>query len=174
MSTMSKTNRAEMIRKVMAGLAKYYGKGTLLLAGTSYTPAALQKLLQSDIDANDGSTQARAAWLEAVKEARATDATTDTVLEAIEATVKGQYAKASNADTVLADFGYPAPKKVVKTVAVKAAALAKTEATRAARHTMGKRQKAKVVGILPAAATKGATTGVGTSAPNGGPEPTAK
>lgn len=99
MSTMSKTKRTEMIRKVMAGLT-----------------------------------------------------TTDTVLEAIEATVEAHYAKASNADTVFADFGYPTPKKVVKTVAVKTIAVARTLTTRAARHTMGSRQKEKVVGVLPAAA----------------------
>jgi len=164
----NKTTRADAIRKVCAGLAKYYGKGTLILAGISFTPAALQKLLQGDIDANDASTQARAQWLNTVKVARSTDSTTDPVLRAVRAAVTSQYAEATNASTVLVDFGYTPRKQVVKTVATKATAVAKSTATREARHTMGPRQKAKVVGVLPAAGAPGTTASVPTSPPNGG------
>jgi hypothetical protein len=163
----NKTTRADAIRKVAAGLAKYYAKGTLTLAGTSYTPAALQKFLQGDIDANDASTQARAQWLNAVKVARSTDAATDPVLSAIRAAVTSQYAGASNADTVFGDFGYPPRKKVVRTVTDKATAVAKNLATREARHTAGPRQKAKIVGVVPATEAPGATASVPTSPPSG-------
>jgi hypothetical protein len=161
----NKTTRADAIRKVCAGLTKYYSKATLVLAGTSYTPAALQKFLQSDIDDNDASSQARAEWLNAVKVAQDTNASTDPVLRAINAMVSSQYAEASNADTVFADFGYTPRKKVVKTVATKAAAVAKSTATRAARHTMGKRQKADVKGTLPVTEAEGASASA--SPPNG-------
>jgi hypothetical protein len=145
----NKTTRVDLIRKVKAGLAKYYGTGNLVLAGTSFTPAVLQQLLQGDIDASDASTQARAQWLNTVNVMRDTDSKTDPVLRAIRTQVQSQYAEATNADTVLADFGYSPRKKVTKTVETKSTAVAKSLATRAARHTMGSRQKAKVVGVLP-------------------------
>jgi hypothetical protein len=162
---LNKTTRAELIRKVQAGLSKHFPKGTLVLAGTSYTPAALQKLLQGDIDASDASTQARAQWLDAVKVAHSTAASIDPVLRAISAQVQSQHGEAANAETVLADFGYTPRRKVIKTVAVKAAAAAKSLATREARHTMGPRQKAKVVGVVPSADAPPATASVVASPP---------
>jgi hypothetical protein len=167
-SIRNKTTRADAIRKVCAGLTKYYGTTNLVLAGTSFTPAALQTFLLSDIDANDASTQARAQWLNAVNVAEDTDSKTDPVLRAIRTAVQSQYGEAPNATTVLGDFGYAPRKEVVKTVATKATAVAKSEATREARHTMGPRQKAKVVGVLPAAAAPGQTASVSTSSPSGG------
>jgi hypothetical protein len=163
----TKTSRADRIRKIKAGLTKYFGTNNLVLAGTSFTPAALQTFLQSDVDANDASTQARAAWLNAVATARDTMSKTDPVLRAIHAAVESQYADASNAETVFGDFGYTPRKKVVKTVATKSTAVAKSLATREARHTMGSRQKAKVKGALPATAAEGATASVSTSSPIG-------
>jgi hypothetical protein len=164
----NKTTRVDLIRKVKAGLAKYYGTGNLVLAGTSFTPAVLQQLLQGDIDASDASTQARAQWLNTVNVMRDTDSKTDPVLRAIRTQVQSQYAEATNADTVLADFGYSPRKKVTKTVETKSTAVAKSLATRAARHTMGSRQKAKVVGVLPTAAAPANPASVTTTSPNSG------
>jgi hypothetical protein len=52
----------------------------------------------------------------------------------------------SKAAAVLADFGLVPTRQGKKTPAVLAAAADKAQATRAARHTMGKRQKAKIKG----------------------------
>jgi hypothetical protein len=144
----NKTTRADAIRKVLAGLTKYYGNVTLTFAGTSYKPAALQTLLQSDIDANDASTQARAAWLEAVANALSTDKAANTVLRGIKAQVTAQYGDAPNASTVFADFGWTPRKKVTKTADEKAAAVAQSKATRQARGTMGPKAKLKVKGTV--------------------------
>jgi len=46
------------------------------------------------------------------------------------------------------DFGFPAPRKPVRTLEEKTLAAARTKATRAARHTMGKRQKEEIRGML--------------------------
>ena len=167
-SKVSKTTRADKIRKVKAGLQKYYASTSLVLAGTTYTPPALQAFLQADVDANDASTVAHATWLSTVKAAQAADAAALPVLDAIEHVVKGQYAASANGSTVMADFGYQKPGRKVLTAAEKSAAAAKARATRAARHTMGARQKAKVTGTTPAAPAEGASSGTqvaGTSAP---------
>jgi len=146
----NKTTRANRIRQIKAGLTKYFASTPLVLAGTSYQPAALQAFLQADVDANDASTQAKAQWQSTVKTAQSTDSATAPVLRAIEAAVRSQYGDAPNADSVLADFGY-APRKVpTKTVAQKTAAVAQAEATRAARGTKGPKAKAKIKGVVPA------------------------
>ena len=51
-----------------------------------------------------------------------------------------------NDAAALADFGLPVRKKGVLTPAQRIAATAKAKATRAARHTMGPKQKATVTG----------------------------
>jgi hypothetical protein len=144
----NKTTRADRIRKVKAGLLKYYASTPLVLAGTSYSPSELQALLQTDIDANDASTQARAKWLNTVTIAKNTDSKIDPVLRAIHAQVQSQYGEAPNAETVLADFGFAPRKKTAKTAQQKAEAAAKNQATRTARHTMGPKAKAKVHGVV--------------------------
>ena len=174
-SKVSKTTRADKIRKVKAGLQKYDASTSLVLAGTTYTPTALQAFLQADVDANDASTVARASWLGAVKGAQAADAAALPVLDAIEHVVQAQYAAAANESTVMADFGYAKPGRKVLTAAEKSAAAAKARATRAARHTM-ERAEGLGDGDDPAAATvEGASSGTqvagapapATPAPNG-------
>lgn len=154
----NKADRVARITALMAGLAKYYGSTTLVLCGTSYKPAALQAFLQADVDAINGSTTARANWLTTVQVEQQTDAKTDPVLRAIEAQVKAQYGESQSAGTTLADFGLSPRKVPALTVEEKAAKAAQARATRAARNTMGSRQKAKVKGTVPSTEAQGATT----------------
>jgi len=53
---------------------------------------------------------------------------------------------------MLQDFGFtpPKPRGGKKTASTKAQAVVQAKATRVARHTMGKRQKAKIKGTAPA------------------------
>jgi hypothetical protein len=50
----------------------------------------------------------------------------------------------------LGDFGFQNPTRKAPSEATKAAAVAKRAATRGARHTMGKRQKAQIKGEVQA------------------------
>lgn len=88
MKIRNKTTRANLIRQVKAGLARHFATTPLVLTGTTYQPAALQKLLQGDVDANDASTAGRAAWIPAAK---AADDETDVVLRAIHAQVMARH-----------------------------------------------------------------------------------
>jgi hypothetical protein len=171
----NKTTRANAIRQIKAGLTKYFGSTTLVLAGTTYKPAALQAFLQADVAANDASTAARANWTAAVKVAKSTDSATDPVLEAIQSLVKSQFGKTN--DTVMTDFGYAAAKPVTLTTAEAAVKVAKAEATRAARGTKGPKAKAKIKGTVPATSAASAAAaspapapaGTSNSATNGSP-----
>ena len=168
----NKTTRANLIRQVKAGLTKYFASTPLVLAGTTYKPAALQTFLQADVDANDASTAARANWLNTVKVAKSTDAETTPVLRAIQSQVMAQYSEAPNADTVLADFGYSPRKKATKTVAEKTAAVAQAKATREARGTKGPKAKAKIKGVVAPAISAEPSQAVNTTpAPAAAPAP---
>ena len=159
----NKTDRADKLRKIQAGLQKYFGNVNLTLLGTSYTPAALLAFLQADVASNDASTLAHAAWLKTVKDARDTDAKTNPVLRAIRAQVLAVYGEDQNAADILAEFGFAPRKKVVLTAEQKAERAAKLRATRQARGTKGSRQKAKIHGTVPA--------GSPSASPNGATNP---
>jgi hypothetical protein len=155
----NKSSRADRLRKVQAGLKKYYTNVNLTLAGTSYTPSALQDILQADVAADDASTMAREKWLTAVKAAQDVHLRTNPVVRAIAAQVRAQHGETQASGDILAEFGF-APRKVApRTVDDKASAVAQLRATREARGTKGKRQKAKVKGQVPATGAKGGSAG---------------
>ena len=138
----TKVQRVQAIRTVMSGLEAHYGATTLVLRRTTYTPAELQAFLQADVDAVLASVAARAAWLTAVKEEQDSGARTDVVLAAIAAQVYAHFGDDQDSASVLADFGL-SPRKLPETTGEQqAAAAAKRRATREARGTLGKRQRA--------------------------------
>lgn len=67
----------------------------------------------------------------------------DAVLKALQALVKTQL---GSTEAVLGDFGFTTGTRKKPDETTKAEAVLKRAATRTARHTMGKRQKAKVKG----------------------------
>jgi hypothetical protein len=115
-------------------------------AGSSFTPAQITSKLQqlvtlrSDVDAAKATTQAKVA-------AEKADMTSlRTFIGALVAYVKAIY---GNDPEVLADFGlHPKTTRTPLTVEAKAAAAAKRNATRAARNTMGSKQKKGVKGSV--------------------------
>jgi hypothetical protein len=161
----NRTTRADRIRKVKAGLQKYYASTPLVLAGTSYQPAGLQAFLQADVDANDAATKAKASLRQTAKDAKSTDQATDPVLTAIHSQVEAQYGAAPNADTVRADFGYARKTRQPLTAEQKAAAAAKRKATREARHTMGPKEKSKIHGTV--VSSSPTSTGSSGASPSG-------
>jgi hypothetical protein len=136
MSQVSKATRQSRIKKIEAGMSKYYGNlATLQVAGTAYSPAALDAVLQADIAASDAADQARAVWLKAVEVQKATRAKTNPVLRAIRCKVLGDYGDSRDAGTVLADFDFK-PRSTRKATGKEVVAAAeKSAATRKARGT---------------------------------------
>lgn len=134
--------------KAIAGVQKYLSSiGPLMFGGASYAPADLVKLFQEQIDDADASDTATAARHAAVQAQRTTNAKVNPLYLELRAFVESRY---GNDVTVLTDFGF-LPKKPKVKPAVKVEAAVKAQATRAARRTMGKRQKAKVHGPAPQA-----------------------
>jgi hypothetical protein len=94
---------------------------------------------------------AKAAWQEALKAMREAQVTVVPVIKAYRNWLLATY---GDAPGVLADYRVaPRKKPAPLTTDQQAAALAKREATRAARHTMGPKQRKQVKGTVPVTTT---------------------
>jgi hypothetical protein len=162
--------------QLIAGTRKHFANvATLAFGSGAFTPAQIEGALQTFVDARQAVDAAKA-----VAKARVADENTKTaplrgLMIAYAAFVKVTFA---NSPDVLADFGLQPNKATTPlTIEQKATAAARREATRAARHTMGKQQKKNVKGTIttiaapapspaaPSGSAAGApTTGAGGSA----------
>ncbi len=147
MSKTAKSNRSDRSRKMIAGVKKHYANApSLVVDGVSYAPADIEAALQGCVDAADATASAAAAFHKAVATEKTSTAKGDALYRGLRAFLITQY-KAQ--PTVLDDFGITLSTKQVPDASKVAAAVAKRAATRAARHTMGKRQKAGIKGQVP-------------------------
>ena len=152
----------------IAGMKKYVtnNKSDIPVAGQLLKPPAVIAIFQSSLDTRAAVTTKRA-------ELKAALAQRDTAeLERVSAddALKGYVTNRFGADSTEAhDFGYAPRKVAVKTVESKQQAIVRNKATREARHTLGKNEKAKIKGtmvVLTASADPAnAGTVVATSAP---------
>jgi hypothetical protein len=148
---MKKDEQVALARQLIAGAQKHFATAspTLWVGGAPTTVDDLTQQLQRFID-NRAAVNALRAAFAAKLQAEAREAPSQLALmQAFEAVVRGAFAEA--ADT-LADFGL-APRKLrqAPTAEANAVAAAKRRATRAARHTMGSRQREQVKGSVTAA-----------------------
>jgi len=138
-----------LAEQLIAGTSKHLANVTqVIVAGGSFTPTQVTEKLQAlvklrnDVDAAKALTKAKLA-------AEKTDmASLRIFMDAFVTFVKAAYGASPD---VLADFGVHPKARTPQTVEAKTAAAAKRKATRAARHTMGSKQKKGV---------KGAVTGI--------------
>jgi hypothetical protein len=152
----SRTTTQGRDQQVLEGIRKdLQGVPTILLGTTTYTPATLAAFIQSRLDLANAIDTTRAQWLATVKAYNATSARAKIVLNDL----RNYLIAAFGADSpTLADFGFSAPRKATLTPEQKAAAIEKALATRKARKTLGKRQKARIKGVLVTTGTTPATT----------------
>ena len=148
-----KTNRSQQQagdQKLIDGLTKHAATiPFVVIGGTSLSTAALIAAMQARLAAASATVTTRATWLSAVKADADERAKTKTLVSGLRQAVQVAFGGSIDA---LADFGLkPRKQPATRTPEEKAAAVAKAQATRAARHTMGPQQKKGV---------KGAVTGV--------------
>jgi hypothetical protein len=149
----NKTTALALNKKIAEGVDKYFTKvKSLTVGGTTYTPKDLLAVLTAENDAASAVDSTRAQLGNQVVTHRTAKVQARTVRSALKAYILGTYGK--GAVQMLGDFGMSAPKATGKrTVETKAQAIAQSKATREARHTMGKKQKASIKGTVPTAAT---------------------
>jgi hypothetical protein len=115
------------------------------IGSVTYTPSELKGVFTDHNAALDAADALRKQWTDQVQVARAAGKKAGGVYLLLRSALVGQYGKQAHA--TLNDFGMQAPKAAVATtMKVKAEAVDKRAATRAARHTMGKVQRKAVTG----------------------------
>jgi len=137
-------NRANT--SAIAAIDKYFGQLTsLVIAGVTMTPAALKAVLQAELDTSKQVADTRALLRAQVHGASAAAKTAYELRASLRAFVLGSYGPKALA--MLSDFRFAVPKpKGPRKVAAKLKGVIAAKATRAARHTMGKKQKRAIKG----------------------------
>ena len=145
------------VTALIAGINKNYAAGTkVTIAGVQYTAAQLTSALQALVTLLTDVTTAEAVYKAKLA---AETAQAPPILALVQATKAYVRATVGNQPDVLVDYGMlPRKPRTPLTVAEKAAAVVKRNATREARHTMGKKQKKAITGAT-TPATPTVTTG---------------
>jgi hypothetical protein len=145
----SRAKQQLMLQKMLDGLTKHEQTlPTVAIAGTSYKVADLKATLQARLQAAQAVDATRAIWQNAVKTDHDERAKTKVFVSGLRQALLVAFAGSVEN---LADFGLVGRKARVVSPEKKGAATAKAQATRAARHTMGKKQRAQIKGVVPTA-----------------------
>jgi hypothetical protein len=161
-STTLKHALVAAIPRMVAGLTKYYAGQTLALNNTTMT---VEQVIAALTTLSNQVAEAEATRTLATVQTLTADATAQGVaplMSALHCAIQGRFGKTNVA---VEEFGMSPVKRGARTVASKVEAVAKSLATRAERHTMGKRQKAAIHGTVPAPAAAEPLT------PDGSPKP---
>jgi len=143
----TKTLNVRQLEVFVTALVKTFGTQALPLNGGSFTPQQVKEKVDGYIALLAGSTATKAAWS---KQLAATTAAVVALAPLIES-AKGYVRSVLGAQsTDLAQFGLTPRKKTPLTTDEQAEANAKAAATRAARHTVGPKEKQKIHGAAPA------------------------
>jgi hypothetical protein len=133
-------------KRVTALKAHVSNKAEIPIAGKAYKAAAVVGIYQTSLDIRAALSTKRAD----VKATIVESVNAEVLRRAADRALKGWVVNTYGADSQQAhDFGFPPPKAPARTVENKAEAKLLAEATRKARHTMGKKQKLQVKGTLP-------------------------
>jgi hypothetical protein len=154
----NKTTALARNKKISEGVNKHFSKvKSLTIGGDEYTPKALLAVLNAEDEASLAVDSTRAQLDAQVVTHRTAKVTAAALRSALKVYMLGTYGK--KAVQMIGDFGMSVPKtRAARTVHEKSKAVAKTLATRAARHTMGKKQKLLVTGVVPSTATTAETS----------------
>lgn len=154
-------------RRRLAAMKKHLAgrKVTIPLAGKLLTPAQVAAIFQESLDTQAAVAQKLAAYKGAIA---ARDAAEKRRLAADEAMKSWALQLFGDGSIEATEFGYAARKKPEISAEDRAKAVELRRATRAARRTMGKKQKLKIRGVVPpvAAAAPASSPATVTPAPH--------
>jgi hypothetical protein len=173
-SKINKVSLAQLLSRLIAGVKLHSSSAPIVLDGQSYTSQSLIDLFQSLVDALTKVDAAKAQWNDTLQQMVGLKAEVIPVVGAFRS-----YLLTTNGSSpsVLGDYGLsPKKQKTPLTGEQRAAATAKARATRAARHTMGPKQKAGVKGDVTGVVVMPVTTPAAPAvapAPVVGPTPAA-
>ncbi len=148
MTKINRTTQQDRDRKSIVAIQKYLMQlASMLVAGVAYTPAQFIALLQKDIDLADAASNAREDLRVAAGAARQQREAMTPILAGFRAFLENMFTDPSK----IAEFGFLPRTRSKPKAETAATAVKKRAATRAARHTMGPKQKQDIKGTVPAA-----------------------
>jgi hypothetical protein len=143
----NRTDQTTAEQNLVDGLNKHAQTITsMVIAGVTMTTKDIIANLQTRILSAKTAQSTRATWQTAVKTDKEDRVKTRTFVSGLKQALLVAFAGQIDA---LADFGLVARKPRVLTPEQKTAAAAKAKATRAARHTVGSKQKKAIKGTVP-------------------------
>jgi len=149
---LNRTTALELAQRTIAAVDQHLGNvASWTFHGATYTPDQLKAVLQAEIDGLKSVVAARAQHRLQVAASREAGAKARALRSALKGYILSTYG--AQAVDVLTAFGIPVPKSRAVSAKTKAVAVDKAEATRKARHTMGKKQKQAIHGDVPPPAT---------------------
>jgi hypothetical protein len=173
----SKAGVVARAQALIAGANKHFANATqVTIAGQSLTLAQIVEKLQALVDLRTAVDAAKASTQAKLAAEQAQAPSLRTFMGAFVMSVKAAH---HNSPDVLADFGIHPKSPTTQTVETKTAAVAKRASTRAARHTVGSKQRLAIKGdvtgvtLTPIVATPPAATPP-TTAPASDPSTPAK
>jgi hypothetical protein len=148
MSTInSKTKLLASDLKLISGIQTHLQNGpSIQIDGTLYTIPQLVSELQERVTAFQATIAARTAWQNAINQENSRVAETKAFVSALRQMLRLMFASSI---TTLADLGVPPRKPRKADPLTRVVAAEKLRATRKARNTMSKKQKAKIRGTVP-------------------------
>jgi hypothetical protein len=151
------------LQGLISGLQKHFPNGSLTFGNATYTTASLVQTLQSLANGIAAVNAARASAKDAVAKLATIEPSVALLVQDLTRFIEATFGAAAQE---LADFGLQPPKaKKQLTSAELTAKAVKAAATRKARGTAGKNQKAAVKGNVTAVEITPVTTPANTSAP---------
>jgi hypothetical protein len=137
---------------LVAHLPSVLGKVSIPINGVMMTAAQIVAQIQSHLDSVTALDTLRAQAKAALASERTRQSTVKATVLCVRSYVTVMFGEQS---AQYASLGFTPRKPTQKSAASKATAVAKTLATREARHTMGKNQKAEIHGVVPVPASSG-------------------
>lgn len=142
----TKASALASVQAIIAGTHKHNPNGSLTFGNATYTLDSLVQTLQRLADAMTAHDAAQAKAKDVLAALRDVSAQVGPVLRAYRRWIVATY---GNATETLADYGLkPGKAKAPRTSEQKATAAAKLRATREARGTTSKKQKASIHGVV--------------------------
>ncbi|HZU99769.1 MAG TPA: hypothetical protein VFF73_23860 [Planctomycetota bacterium] len=156
MANDSPSKTEEELRAILSGIQQVLTAGkTFPYKGTSYDQAGLTQLVTGYLAPYESVRNLRTQLKTGVASRKAGAADTKDFIKTFEASAMGQYGESS---TEFAAFGFKPHKKAELTVEQKQHKLDQARATRAARHTVGPKQRASIRGVVPPVPSGGVNT----------------
>ncbi len=145
-SKQAKSAVVALTQQLIAGMNKHLANATqVMVAGGSFTPAQITEKLQAIVDLRREVDAAKATIKAKLVNEKTAMPALRTFRGALVSFINGAFV---NQPDVLADFGISPKARTPLTAEAKTAAAAKRKATRAARHTMGAKQRKSIKGTV--------------------------